>query len=140
VKEGVQASGEVPIQVVAGPQRRRRRRPDLLLPGHRYGLGARVAVIDTDRGSDSKDASTLLQNFHPKRHIAANREAAAGRYDVIVIDSLSHAWAGTGGMPEIVDDAAQKSRSGAGRDTWSGRETATPIPNRVIAQVGFGAP
>ena len=60
------------------------------------GLGQDIAVIDTERGSASKYADLFefdvceLEDFHPAKYVEAIR-AAAG-YDVIVIDSLSHAW------------------------------------------------
>ena len=100
------------------------------------GLGARVAVVDTERGSASKYASTFtfdvqeLRNFHPDRYIEAIREAEAGCYDVVVIDSLSHAWSGIGGVLEIVDSVAK--RSTGGKDTWSGWQKATPLQNRLV--------
>jgi hypothetical protein len=60
------------------------------------GLGQDIAVIDTERGSASKYADLFefdvceLEDFHPAKYIEAIR--AAGGYDVIIIDSLSHAW------------------------------------------------
>jgi hypothetical protein len=79
--------------------------------------GGRVAVIDTERGSASLyegetpdgvpfDFDVMeLQSFEPGRYEAAIREAAKGGYSVVVIDSLSHAWNGVGGMLEQVDKA-----------------------------------
>jgi hypothetical protein len=61
-------------------------------------LGKTIAVIDTERGSASKYAGIFsfdvceLTEFHPGRYVEAIRAADAAGYEVIVIDSLSHAW------------------------------------------------
>ena len=66
------------------------------------GLGDKVAVIDTERGSSELyadlfgfDVAQLAPPFTPQRYIELIRMAAT-QYDVLVIDSLSHAWAGEG--------------------------------------------
>jgi hypothetical protein len=62
------------------------------------GLGSRIALIDTERGSASKYAGIFdfdvceLQNFHPAKYVEAIKAASDAQYDVIVVDSLSHAW------------------------------------------------
>src|SRR6185295_1456227 len=67
-------------------------------------LGDRIAVIDTEHGSASKyadlfDFDTLhLHRYSPQILIDALAAAAAGGYDVVAIDSLSHFWMGTDGM------------------------------------------
>jgi hypothetical protein len=75
---------------------------------------ARVAVIDTERGSASKYADLFdfdvlePETFSPRQYVNAILEAErAGSYDVLVIDSLSHAWAGKGGALEMVDNASR---------------------------------
>ncbi|MEM8809055.1 MAG: ATP-binding protein [Cyanobacteria bacterium P01_G01_bin.38] len=61
-------------------------------------LGSRIALIDTEHGSASKYAGLFdfdtapLTNHHPGQYIELIKEAGRGDYDVIVIDSLSHAW------------------------------------------------
>lgn len=70
--------------------------------------GGRIAVIDTERGSASKYADLFafdvleLDSFHPSKYVDAIAEAALAGYAVVVIDSLSHAWDGKGGILEIV--------------------------------------
>ncbi|MFM7325693.1 MAG: ATP-binding protein [Nodosilinea sp.] len=62
------------------------------------GLGRRIAVIDTEHGSASKYADRFefdvceLKDCHPGNYINLLREAAQAEYEVIIIDSLSHAW------------------------------------------------
>jgi hypothetical protein len=61
-------------------------------------LGKSIAVIDTERGSASKYADLFnfdvceLKEFHPSRYVEAIKAADTAGYDVIIIDSLSHAW------------------------------------------------
>jgi len=61
-------------------------------------LGKTIALIDTERGSASKYADLFdfdvcnLTEFHPSKYIEAIRTANEAEYEVIVIDSLSHAW------------------------------------------------
>lgn len=99
-------------------------------------LGKRVAVIDTERGSASKyadlfqfDVANLAAPYHPDRFLEALRAAEAAGYDVAVIDSLSHAWNGPGGLLEIVDEEARKSKSGNTFQAWS---KGTPLQNKLI--------
>jgi hypothetical protein len=103
------------------------------------GLGGRIAVVDTERGSASKYAGRFefdvmeLEQFHPDKYVDAIHEAEKAGYDVLVIDSLSHAWAGAGGVLEIVDNASKRGgESGGKRDSFGGWKTATPIQNRMI--------
>jgi hypothetical protein len=68
-----------------------------------------IAVIDTEHGSAAKyadlfDFDTLeLTSFSPIRYIEAIKAAEAAGYAVLIIDSLSHAWNGVGGVLELVD-------------------------------------
>lgn len=95
-----------------------------------------VAVIDTERGSASKyadlfgfDVLDLDSPFHPDRYVTAIHEAEEAGYTVLVIDSLSHAWNGTGGLLELVDGIARRNKGGNTYAAWS---EATPIQNRLI--------
>ena len=80
-------------------------------------LGARVAVVDTEHGSAAKysdhfDFDVLnLDTFEAEKFTGAIRAAEAAGYDVIVIDSLSHAWMGTGGTLDAVTEAKRRSRN-----------------------------
>ena len=97
-------------------------------------LGKRVAVIDSERGSASKYASLFdfdtmdLEHFAPKSYVAAINEAEKAGYDVLVIDSLSHAWMGKGGALEMVDAAAARNRG----DKFSGWRDVTPEHNALV--------
>lgn len=99
------------------------------------GLGKRIAVIDTERGSASKYAGVFafdtlqLETFHPQRYIDAIAEAEQSGYDVLVIDSLSHAWIGKDGALDLVDAAARRSKTGNSFNAW---RDVTPLHNAMI--------
>lgn len=95
----------------------------------------KVAVIDTERGSASKYADLFefdvceLDEFHPDAYVKAIREAEEAGYEVLVIDSLSHAWEGQGGVLDINTDIAARSRS---KNTFAAWRETTPIHNRLV--------
>jgi hypothetical protein len=112
-----------------------------------FNLGDKVAVIDTERGSASKyagmrdttntptdgkvwDFDTCEPvSFSPQQFITNIKEADAAGYDVLIIDSLSHAWMGKDGALEQVDKAAKRSQSGNSFAAW--REV-TPMHNALV--------
>lgn len=103
------------------------------------GGKGRIAVIDTEHRSASKyvglapdgepfafDVSEL-QNFSPDSFTAEILAAGKAGYDVLIIDSLSHAWMGEGGALSLVDRlAGNKSKF---TDGW---RDVTPMHNRMI--------
>jgi hypothetical protein len=97
--------------------------------------GGEVAVIDTERGSASKYADLFtfdvneLENFNPQNYINAIHEAEQADYAVLVIDSLSHAWNGPGGLLEQVENITKRSNSKNSFNAWG---EATPLQNRLI--------
>lgn len=104
-----------------------------------FGLGEHVAVIDTERGSASKyvglngwkfDTSTP-DRFSPASLVSLLGDAA-GIYDVVIVDSLSHYWSGVDGMLEQVD----RHRSNGGN--FGGWKEERPAERRMIdALLGF---
>lgn len=80
-------------------------------------LGKRVAVIDSERGSASLYADRFefdaqdLTLHSVDMYRRAIKEAASAGYDVLVVDSLSHEWAGRGGVMETVDEKMKTERS-----------------------------
>lgn len=97
------------------------------------GENGRIAVIDTESGSASKYAPFFkfdvleLDNFDPLNYIAAMDAAAKAGYDVIVIDSLSHAWAGKGGLLEQHTEAERKIKNG-----YAAWRELTPVHNQLV--------
>ncbi|RPJ40093.1 MAG: hypothetical protein EHM35_00365 [Planctomycetaceae bacterium] len=97
--------------------------------------GGRLAVIDTERGSASKYADLFdfdvleLDTFSPMTYVEAIKSAEGAGYDVLVIDSLSHAWMGKEGALEQVDKATARSQS---RNSYTAWRDVTPMHNALI--------
>ena len=108
------------------------------------GLGGRVAVIDTERGSASLYAGERgmefdvieLDTYGVERFIDGIKAAAEGGYGTLIIDSLSHAWAGKGGILEYVDNAGKRNQGGGNFGAW---RDATPRHNALVDAI-LGAP
>lgn len=101
-----------------------------------FGIGGKIAVIDTEHGSaelyshlGEYDVARIEPPFTPEKYTALIHEAEKAGYDTIVIDSLSHAWAGQGGLLEFVDN---KSASANKFAAW--RE-ATPKHNALVESI-----
>ena len=98
--------------------------------------GGRIALVDTEHGSASKYANLFafdvleLDTFSPLTYVEAIRAAADAGYDVLILDSLSHAWVGKGGILEFVDTETLRSRS---RNAYTeGWRKATPLHNELV--------
>ncbi|MGH8629037.1 MAG: ATP-binding protein, partial [Gammaproteobacteria bacterium] len=98
--------------------------------------GGKIALLDTEHGSGelysailSYDVAALNPPFTPERYIALIGEAEHAGYDALIIDSLSHAWAGEGGILDMHDKATAASRSGNSFVAW--REV-TPQHNALV--------
>ncbi len=95
----------------------------------------KLAVIDTEHGSARKYGNDFnfnvieLANYDPREYIKFIQAAAQFGYEVIVIDSLSHAWNAPGGILDMVDKRAKQSQSGNKFTAWA---DATPIHNQLI--------
>lgn len=98
-------------------------------------MGTRIALIDTEHGSASKYADKFnfdvleLDSFHPQKYIEAIRAAEQAGYEILIIDSLTHAWAGKDGALELVDRASKKSNSGNKFMAWG---DVTPLQNQLV--------
>jgi hypothetical protein len=102
-------------------------------------LGKKIAVIDTERGSASKyadqfsfDVLELEPPFSVARYIAAIQEAEAAGYDVLIIDSMTHAWTGSGGLLDEVDQIAKRQAAQwhTAPNTFAAWKEGTPIQNK----------
>lgn len=103
------------------------------------GLGGKIAMIDTENGSGSLystlceyDICSIEAPFTTEKYIAAIEEAEAAGYNVLIIDSLSHAWAAEGGLLEQVDKKAAKSSSGNSFTAW---RDVTPKHNKLVSSI-----
>lgn len=100
------------------------------------GDWSKIAVIDTENGSgelysDLGDYSVcpISPPFTPQKYREAIHEAEKEGFEVLIIDSLSHAWSGEGGMLDMQNNAVKASRSGNSYVAW--REV-TPEHNRLV--------
>lgn len=102
-----------------------------------YGITGdweKVGLIDTENGSGDLYANLgdymvlpLEAPYTPDRYVQAIKAFEEAGAEVIIIDSLSHAWSGEGGALDIQGAAAQK--SGNGYAAW--REV-TPKHNALV--------
>lgn len=96
--------------------------------------GGRYLVIDTECESaslysDACDFDVLALDTHsPETYVAALQAAARERYDVVIVDSLTHAWTGKDGALEQVDN---KARSVKGNSYVAWRDV-TPMHNALV--------
>lgn len=94
-------------------------------------IGGRIALIDTEHSSAAKyadlfDFDTLsLKSFSMQDYEQAIRAAVKAGYDILIIDSLSHAWAGMNGALEMVDKQE-------GNKFTSGWKTVSPLWSKFI--------
>ena len=102
----------------------------------------RVALIDTERGSARKYADLFdfdvleMQAFSPAAYVEAIRAAEGAGYNVVIVDSLSHAWMGKEGALEQVDSFAQRAHG----NTFAAWRYVTPMHNNLVdAMIGCKA-
>lgn len=95
-----------------------------------------IALIDTENGSGelysnlgAYSVETLTPPFSPQKYIDAIKEAEIAGFKVLIIDSLSHAWIGEGGLLDLQDKATKNSKSGNSYTAW--REI-TPLHNKLV--------
>jgi len=95
------------------------------------GLGQKIAVIDTEYGSASKYADLFdfdvceLPNTAIDTYIKAI-DFASSQYDVIIIDSLTHAWQS---LLDAVDKIAKTKYRG---NSWSAWSDGTPQQRKLV--------
>lgn len=94
----------------------------------------RVAVIDSERGSAKLyadrfdfDVAELEDTFSPLAYVDKIGEAEREGYDIIIPDSISHAWSGKGGALDQKDQAAAR-----GGNSWTAWRDVTPKHNQLV--------
>lgn len=95
----------------------------------------KIALIDTEAGSASlygdifNFETMVLADFHPRNYVDGIKLAYRDGFDVVVADSLTHAWAGSGGLLEMHDIATKRSKSG---NSWTAWRDVTPVHNELV--------
>jgi len=89
------------------------------------GLGKRVALICTENQSAALYSDLIPFDLLPleppyiiQKYLSGIAAAEALKYDVLIIDSISHAWAGDGGL--LSKKEALDSRGGNSYTNWAG--------------------
>ncbi len=100
----------------------------------------KIALIDTENSSAEMEAGkpgippfdvvVMHAPFDPIKYNAAIRAAEAAGYEVLIIDSLSHAWAGSGGLLEK-KDILEKIK----KNSFTAWREITPIHNKLIETI-----
>ncbi len=103
------------------------------------GLEGKIAVIDTENGSadlyahlGDYDTCQLTPPFDPRKYIQTIHEAENEGYNVIIIDSLSHEWAGEGGCLDLQAKIAATKYRG---NTYAAWRDVTPLHNALVQAV-----
>ncbi len=107
-------------------------------------MGGRTAVVDTEAGTSNMyeghellpdgfefDVVEINDNYNPTVYAEAIKMLEKEGYENIVIDSLSHAWNGTGGVLETVTSATKK-YGGNSHYAWA---DGTPLQNLLMAKI-----
>lgn len=104
------------------------------------GMGTKIALIDTENSSAEMEAGkpgipefdvvVMHAPFDPVKYIAAVQAAEDAGYDVIIIDSLTHAWAGSGGLLEKMDMLAKTKKN-----SFAAWREITPQHNRLVEAI-----
>lgn len=96
------------------------------------GLGGKVAVIDSEHGSASKYADRFdfdSCELHEASIVAlcdALKSAAEGGYNVVILDSLSHAW------QELLAEVEKLTKAKYKGNTWSAWSEGTPKQRTLV--------
>ncbi|MFA6064004.1 MAG: ATP-binding protein [Gallionella sp.] len=100
-----------------------------------FGLGGKIAMIDTENGSGDLyadlgeyDVLPIKSPFTTDKYIEGIKAAEKAGYSTIIIDSLSHAWSGEGGL---LDQQGKIADSGRG-NSYTAWRTITPKHNALV--------
>ena len=99
-----------------------------------FGLGGKIALIDTENGSadlyaelGDYDVGSISAPYDIKKYLNAIHEAEQEGYNVIIIDSLSHAWSGAGGLLDLQGKLSENARN-----SYAAWRQVTRLHNRLI--------
>lgn len=128
IKKAVKSQSKLRLNIY-GPSASGKTMTALRIAG---GLGGKVGVIDTERGSASKYADRFdfdvieLPDHTFESYTKAIKAFADGGYEVLIVDSLSHSW---DAMLELKDQLAATKHRG---NTWAAWADITPKQNALI--------
>jgi flagellar motor switch/type III secretory pathway protein FliN len=98
------------------------------------GVGGKIAFIDTESGSGELyshlcdyDICQISAPFTVAKYMAAIKGAEQAGYDILIIDSLTHAWAAEGGLLDVVDKKAATEKN-----SFAAWRHVTPLHNAFV--------
>jgi len=100
---------------------------------------SKIALIDTENGSGDLYSDlgdyrvlTLAAPFHPQRFIEAIKTCEDAGMNVIIIDSITHEWNGSGGCLELHDQYTNAMRNPNSYMAWN---KVTPLHDKFIQTI-----
>lgn len=100
-----------------------------------FGLGGKIGLIDTEHGSGDLYANLgdydiigIEAPYTVPKYLAAIKAFEQAGYNTVIIDSLSHAWAGDGGLLDKQGKIADSGKAN-GFAAW---RTITPEHNALV--------
>lgn len=99
-----------------------------------FGLGGKVGLIDTEHGSGDLyahlgeyDVISIEAPYTTQKYVQAITAFEQAGYATIIIDSLTHAWAGDGGLLDKQGKMADR-----GTNSFAAWRTITPEHNALV--------
>ena len=99
-----------------------------------FGMGGKIGLIDTEHGSGDLyahlgdyDIISIEAPYTVSKYVQAIKAFEQAGYTTIIIDSLSHAWAGDGGLLDKQGKMADR-----GTNSFAAWRTITPEHNALV--------
>lgn len=129
---------------ISGPAGSGKTASSLLMAYGITGDWEKIALIDTENGSGELYTGSTINStkigeylydrinspYTPEKYINAIHEAEQAGIEVLIIDSLTHAWAGEGGL---LDKKGQLEKKGG--NSWTAWRDITPLHNRLVETI-----
>ena len=100
-----------------------------------FGIGGKIALLDTENGSGDLysslgdyDVCQISAPFTVQKYIEAIKDAEQSGYDVLILDSISAEWAGSGGLLNLHTQLTSNNRN----NSFSAWGQVTPKHNAFI--------
>lgn len=131
---------------IAGPAGSGKTMSALLIAFGITGNWSKIGLVDTENGSGELyvgttvngitigdyNVLTLQAPYEPNKYIDAINLAEDAGLDLVIVDSLSHAWVGSGGMLDLHGKLTDSSSS---KNSWAAWRQVTPKHNQLIEKL-----
>jgi len=126
---------------IAGPSGSGKTASALLVAYGLCGDWSNIGLVDTENGSGELYVGATIGNtkigdykvltltapYEPQKYIQAIRDAEQADLEVVIVDSLSHAWAGEGGLLDQHGKIADR-----GGNSFTAWRQVTPLHNQLV--------